>query len=116
MREATPAEAHATGEWFCFEKGAPIVGGGDGWADMWRDACCGWECKGKDRRQAFRRLHNYSLALEYPPLLIVSDKSSVVIHTAFTGTVLTLHDLLDPSKSCILKWIFTDPQRVGTAG
>ena len=74
LREATPAEAHATGEWFCFEKGAPIVGGGDGWADMWRDACCGWECKGKDRRQAFRRLHNYSLALEYQCMMRVFNK------------------------------------------
>jgi len=88
LGEATPAEADPTGEWFCFERGATKAGGGDGWADVWRCGCFGWEYKGrgKDLKAAFRQLQLYSPALEYPPLLIVSDIASIVIHTAFTGT------------------------------
>ncbi len=119
LDEATPAEADPTGTWFCFEKGAAKAGGGDGWADVWRRACFGWEykSKGKDLKLAFRQLQVYTPALEYPPLLIVSDLQTIVIHTAFTGTVpavhvLTLDDLLDAAKRRLLKWAFTDPERL----
>ncbi len=115
----TPAEADPTGSWFCFEKGAAKAGGGDGWADVWRRACFGWEYKGKGRdlNVAFKQLQIYSPALEYPPLLIVSDIETIVIHTAFTGTVpevrvLTLDDLLDGANRRLLKWAFTDPERL----
>lgn len=119
LGEPTPAEADPTGAWFCFEKGAKKAGGGDGWADVWRRACYGWEYKGKgqDLREAFKQLQLYTPALEYPPLLIVSDIETIVIHTAFTGTVpevhvITLDDLLDPAKRRLLKWAFTDPERL----
>jgi hypothetical protein len=36
-----PITADNTGEWFTFEKGAQITGGGDGWADVWRKECFG---------------------------------------------------------------------------
>jgi hypothetical protein len=60
---------------------------------------------------------SFSPALEYPPLLIVSDIDSIVLHTAFTATVpevrvLTLDDLLDANKRRLLKWAFTDPERL----
>jgi hypothetical protein len=119
LDEPTPAEADPNGEWFCFEKGAGKAGGGDGWADVWRRGCFGWEYKGKgkDLQRAFKQLQLYSPALEYPPLLIVSDIDSIVIHTAFTGMVpevhvLTLDDLADASKRRVLKWAFTEPQRL----
>lgn len=119
LNEPTPAEADPVGDWFCFEKGASKAGGGDGWADVWRRGCFGWEYKGKgkDLQRAFKQLQLYSPTLENPPLLIVSDIDSIVLHTAFTGTVpevhvLTLDDLLDANKRRLLKWAFTDPERL----
>ena len=111
LGEPTPAEADPTGTWFCFEKGVTKAGGGDGWADVWRRTCFGWEYKGKgkDLNGAFRQIQIYAPALESPPLLIVSDIATIVIHTVFTGTVptvhvLTLEDLRDAGKRRLLKY------------
>ncbi len=119
LDEPTPAEADPTGQWFTFEYGATKAGGGNGWADIWRRARFGWEYKGKgkDLQAAFKQLQLYAPALEYPPLLIVCDIDSIVIHTAFTGTVptvrvITLEDLRDPETRQVLKWAFTDPERL----
>ena len=119
LDEPTPAEADPIGAWYCFEKGAAKAGGGEGWADVWRRGCFGWEYKGKgkDLKVAFKQLQIYTPALEYPPLLIVSDIETIVIHTAFTGTVpdvhiLTLEDLRDAAKRRLLKWAFTEPERL----
>ena len=73
--------------------------------------------KGKDLNAALRQLQLYALALESPPLLVVSDIDTIVIHTAFTGTVpetrrLTLDDVLLPDKWQWLKWAFSDPERL----
>ena len=59
----------------CFERGARKDTGGDGWADVWKRHHFAWEYKGKraDLDAAFDQLRQYSLALENPPLLIVSD-------------------------------------------
>jgi hypothetical protein len=115
----TPAEADPTGTWYCFEKGATKAGGGNGWADVWKRTCFGWEYKGKgkDLQEAFKQLQIYTPALEYPPLLIVSDIATIVIHTAFTGMVpqvhvITLEDLRDAAKRRLLKWAFTEPERL----
>ncbi|AUB80318.1 class I SAM-dependent DNA methyltransferase [Candidatus Thiodictyon syntrophicum] len=119
LEEPSPAAADPTGSWYCFEKGAAKAGGGDGWADVWRRNCFGWEYKGKhkDLKKAFQQLQNYTPALEYPPLLIVSDMDRIEIHTAFTGTVpdvhvLLLEDLRDAGKRRLLKWAFTEPERL----
>ncbi len=119
LDEPTPAEADPNGTWYCFEKGAKKAGGGDGWADVWKRACFGWEYKGKgkDLEEAFKQLQIYTPALEYPPLLIVCDLDRIVIHTAFTGTVpeihvLTLEDLRDAAKRRLLKWAFSEPERL----
>lgn len=114
-----PITADPLGEWFCFEKGASKAGGGDGWADVWRRGCFAWEYKspGKDLKAAFRQLQLYTPALAYPPLLIVSDIQVIRLHTAFTGLVpwtvdLSLEDLREPAKLNLLKWAFTDPERL----
>ncbi|WP_295456406.1 DNA methyltransferase [uncultured Thiodictyon sp.] len=119
LDEPTPADADPTGSWYCFEKGAAKAGGGDGWADVWRRNCFGWEYKGKgkDLKTAFKQLQLYTPALEYPPLLIVCDLDRIVIHTAFTGTVpdvhvLLLEDLRDAGKRRLLKWAFSAPDRL----
>ena len=38
------------GDWFTFEKGATKTTGGEGWADVWRKGCFGWEYKGYGTR------------------------------------------------------------------
>jgi len=115
----SPAKADPQGDWFCFEKGANKAGGGEGWADVWRRGCFAWEYKspGKALDGAFRQLQLYTPALEYPPLLIVSDIDLIRIHTAFTGLVparhdLHLADLRDPAKLNLLKWAFLHPERL----
>jgi type II restriction/modification system DNA methylase subunit YeeA len=118
----SPTEADPHGDWFAFEKGAKKTGGGDGWADVWRRHCFAWEYKGKhkDLAAALRQLQQYALALDNPPLLIVSDMETMEIHTNFTNTVnvvhrLTLDDLADPDQFQKLKWAFLEPDRLQPA-
>ena len=119
LGEDTPIEADPEGEWYCFEKGARKDSGGDGWADVWKRERFAWEYKsqGKDLDAAFQQLRQYALALENPPLLIVSDMRRFRIHTNFTNSVsqvheFTLHDLDDPATFTKLKWAFSDPERL----
>jgi type II restriction/modification system DNA methylase subunit YeeA len=112
-----PITADPVGEWFAFEKGASKTSGGEGWADVWRKGHFAWEYKGprKDLDKAFSQLLQYSVALENPPLLIVSDMDRIRIHTNWTNTVqevheFTLEDLIDGDKREALKRAFTDPE------
>src|SRR3546814_11797123 len=75
--------AERKGEWFTVEKGANKASGGNGWADVWRRECFGWEYKGRHANldKADSQLLQYSVALENPPLLIVSDMNRIVIRT-----------------------------------
>ncbi|WP_265502889.1 type IIL restriction-modification enzyme MmeI [Paracoccus beibuensis] len=84
-----PISADPKGEWFTFEKGASKTSGGEGWADVWRRNCFAWEYQGKrkDLDRAFAQLQQYAIALENPPLLIVSDMDRIRIHTNWTNTV-----------------------------
>jgi hypothetical protein len=72
---------------YCFERGAGKASGGDGWADVWKRGHFGWENKrpGRDLRAALKQLTDYALELDNPPLLVVSDREIIEIHTAFTG-------------------------------
>ncbi|MEX5577738.1 class I SAM-dependent DNA methyltransferase [Pseudophaeobacter sp. A-200-2] len=112
-----PISADPKGDWFTFERGASKTSGGEGWADVWRKGCFAWEYKGKkkDLDKAFDQLLQYSIALENPPLLIVSDMTRIRIHTNWTNTVQQVHeittpDLLDASKRDFLRACFTDPE------
>ncbi len=117
-----PTTADPKGEWFTFEKGASKTSGGEGWADVWRKDCFAWEYKGKRKNldAAFDQLLRYSVALDHPPLLIVSDMDQILIHTNWTNTVqkvytITLDDLLDAGKRDILRNAFLDPERLKPA-
>jgi len=114
---ADPATADPKGEWFTFEKGLSKTAGAQGWADVWRKGCFAWEYKGprKDLDKAFNQLLQYSVVLENPPLLIVSDMDRIRIHTNWTNTVqevhdFTLEDLIDGDTREKLKRAFTDPE------
>ena len=119
LGEPTPAEADPTGERYCFERGARKDGGGDGWADVWKRHCFAWEYKGKhaDLDTAFSQLRQYALALENPPLLIVSDMARFRIRTNWTNSVSATHefaleDLADAAHRDKLKWAMSDPERL----
>jgi type II restriction/modification system DNA methylase subunit YeeA len=113
----TPIEADPKGEWFTFEKGATKTGGGDGWADVWKRGCFAWEYKGKRKNldEAYVQLQRYAVALENPPLLIVSDMERFRIHTNWTNTVqqvyeLTLDELSDSRRLRILRQAFSETE------
>lgn len=115
----TPVEADPTGESFTFERGATKTGGGEGWADVWKKGHFAWEYKGKhkDLSAAFTQLQRYAIALENPPLLVVSDMETISIHTNFTNTVeeihtLALEDLERPQGLEKLRWLLTEPERL----
>lgn len=119
LDEPTPNEADPDGNEYAFEKGAGKTTGGDGWADVWKRNHFAIEYKGKhkDLNAAYRQLQNYALALDSPPLLVVTDIESIVIRTHWTNTVsatfvLTLEDLLDASKRSILKNMMDNPERL----
>ncbi len=119
LGEPTPAEADPTGDVYCFERGASIEGGGDGWADVWKRHHFAWEYKGKRTNldAAFTQLRRYALALENPPLLIASDMAQFRIRTNWTNSVsetyeIGLEELVDAEKRDLLKWAFSDPERL----
>ena len=119
LGELTPTDADPTGEWYCFERGARKDTGGDGWADVWKRACFAWEYKGKHANldAAFNQLRQYALALENPPLLIVSDMVRFRIRTNWTNSVsetheFTLDDLADGATRDKLKWAMSDPEQL----
>ncbi len=103
---------------YCFERGASRTGAGHGWADVWKRGAFAWESKapGKDLGTALKQLMTYALALDNPPLLIVSDRSRIEIHTHFTGTPSEVHSIpLDeigqPLNLQKLRWLFETPDR-----
>ena len=103
---------------YCFERGATRTGAGHGWADVWMRGHFGWENKGPggDLGGALRQLMTYALALDNPPLLVVSNRALTEIHTHFTGTpsethTIRLEDIGTPDNQQKLRWLFTDPER-----
>ena len=119
LGEPTPAEADPSGERYCFERGARKDTGGDGWADVWKRHCFAWEYKGRRANldAAFDQLRQYALALENPPLLIVSDMARFRIRTHWTNSVsetheFTLDDLAEAAVRDKLKWAMSDPERL----
>jgi len=119
LGEPTPTDADPKGEWYCFERGATKTTCGEGWADVWKRGCFGWEYKGKrkDLNAAFAQLQQYALALENPPLLVVCDLDRFRIHTNWTNSVSQVHefslvDLKEPEVRQKLKWVLSDPEKL----
>ena len=119
LGEPTPAEADPRGDHYCFERGALKDSGGEGWADVWKRHCFAWEYKRKRSNldAAFDQLRQYALALENPPLLIVSDMRRFRIRTNWTNSVSRTHefgldDLADAAVREKLKWAMSDPSRL----
>lgn len=112
----TPTDADAIGDTYCFEKGATKSTGGQGFADVWKKHCFGWEYKGPSANldAAYAQLQRYAVALENPPLLIVSDTKTIVVRTNWTNSVSEVHtlelaDLLQADKREFLRNCFLNP-------
>ncbi len=118
LGEPTPNEA-ADPDGYSFEKGAAKTDGRAGFADVWKRGCFGWEYK-KDRAnldRAYQQLQLYSVALENPPLLVVSDTKRFRIYTNWTNTVQAKHDfaledLAHTETRELLHNVFQNPERL----
>lgn len=113
----TPVEDDPTGERFTFEAGVAKLGGGQGFADVWKRGFFAWEYKGKHANldKAYQQLQQYREALLNPPLLIVSDMDTIQVHTNFTNTVKKIHtitfdDLVSGGGMAALRAIFYNPE------
>jgi hypothetical protein len=108
-------------EHYCFERGVTKTGSAagrtNGWADVWFQAHFAWEYKGpgKNLEAALRQLMQYALPLESPPLLVVSDRLKIEVHTHFTGTpserhFFALEDITRPEVQQRLRALWTQPE------
>ena len=102
-----------------FEYGAKKASGGDGWADVWKKGCFGWENKkpGRDLKLALKQLTDYAHNLESPPLLVVCDRERIEIHTVFNGypdepRTIWLQDIGLVENLQTLRWLFTDTEKL----
>jgi type II restriction/modification system DNA methylase subunit YeeA len=112
----TPREADPEHTWFTYEYGATKTSGGEGWADVWKKGYFGWEAKGTHRSldRAYEQLKMYADALQNPPLLVVSDLQTIIVHTNFTNTVkreyrFTVEQLAEYETRQILEAVFKHP-------
>ncbi|MER0239698.1 type IIL restriction-modification enzyme MmeI [Fulvimarina sp. MAC8] len=123
LDEPTPGDVDPTGLDYGFEVGATKTTGGHGFADVFKRGCFGWEYKGTkgDLNGAFAQLQRYAVALDNPPLLIVSDMGTTIrIHTNWTNSVsktyeIPIVELEDAAQRERLKHAFTDPDALRPA-
>jgi|CXWL01.1.fsa_nt_gi SAM-dependent methyltransferase len=109
-------------ERYCFERGVTKTGSlsarTDGFADVWLRGHFAWEYKapGKSLEGALRQLMMYALPLESPPLLVVSDRLRIEVHTHFTGTpserhVFLLEEITRPDMQQRLRALWQAPEQ-----
>jgi N-6 DNA Methylase len=104
-------------EHYTFEKGTLKLGEARGFADVFKRGAFAWENKGPnaDLKGALKQLKMYASALDNPPLLVVSDRLVIEVHTQFTGTPtevhrFTLKDLTDPARVSVLRKVWLQPE------
>ena len=103
-------------EGYRFEEKSQVIGGKTGYADVVLRGSFAWENKapGKNLDSALKQLLTYSLALANPPILVVSDRLTIRVHTQFTGHpsethTVGLYELDQPEKLALLRRIWTAP-------
>ncbi len=118
---AKPAAMDAGNAFFIFEAGAVKHGGGNGFADVWYKGHFAIEYKGSHGNldRAYDQLLQYRESLENPPLLIVSNIQTIIIHPNFTNSVnkpitISLDDLLTPEGIFCIRSIFYAPDALQT--
>lgn len=126
LGEPTPS-SDATGDQYAFEKHVKKAGTGEtGYADVFsRDHfIVEYKAHGKSLGKALQQALLYARELGNPPLLVVSDLSTVEIHTNFTASTprairLTLDDIArdapvggDLTALSALRALFRDPGKL----
>src|SRR6476469_4664399 len=122
LGEPTPNDPGVDADGYSFERGVSKTDGTGGFADVWKRGHFGWEYK-KDRAnldRAYQQLQLYSVALENPPLLIVSDTKRFRIYTNWTNTVqekheFALQDLAHTKTRELLRDAFRNPEKLKPA-
>ena len=122
VEHGTPNEMDPRQEWFTFERALRESSGRNGRADVYKRGYFAWEFKGlhRDLDEAYRQLQRYREALNNPPILVVSDFRTIVVHTNFTNKVSIVHtilldDLGEPEQLGILRSVFNDPDALEPA-
>ena len=112
----TPGELDPQQKWFTFERSVREASGRLGRADVYKLGYFAWEFKGlhRDLNAAYAQLQRYREALNNPPILVVSDFRTIVVHTNFTNKVPQVHtilleDLDEPDQLDILRKVFHQP-------
>ena len=102
---------------YLFEEKGAVIGGRTGYADVFMRGVFVWENKapGGNLDAAFRQLLAYSFAMSSPPILVVSDRLTIRIHTQFTGHptqthLIRLEELDQPDKLALLRRIWNEPE------
>jgi len=102
---------------YLFEQDTLVLGEARGYADVFKRNHFAWENKapGKSLDLALKQLLTYSLALSNPPLLVVCDRLTILIHTQFNGHPSEVHTVLlgeldQPAKQALLRRLWTDPE------
>lgn len=106
-------------EGYRFEEKSQVIGGKTGYADVFMRGVFAWENKapGKSLDAALKQLLTYSLALANPPILVVSDRLTIRVHTQFTGHPSETHEPATPhtSRSLTCAQPLPRPKRSETA-
>ncbi len=104
-------------EGYRFEEKSTVIGGKTGYADVFMRGVFAWENKapGKNLDTALKQLLTYSLALSNPPILVVSDRLTIRVHTQFTGHPSATHEVRiaemdQPANLALLRRIWTAPE------
>lgn len=121
LGQPTPHDIDPHGDFYRFEKPLTKVGGGAGFADVWRKDRFAWEYKTRGKypnlSAAYQQLLLYKEDLDNPPVLAACDIANYEVHIAFTGhkTVIerfTHEDLATVSTRDFLRLAFTQPQQL----
>ena len=116
LEHGTPGELDPRQEWFTFERSVREASGRLGRADVYKRGYFAWEFKGlhRDLDAAYAQLQRCREALNSPPILVVSDFRTIIVHTNFTNKVSEVHtilldDLGEPENLEILGKVFHHP-------
>ena len=116
VEHGTPGELDPRQEWFTFERSVRQASGRPGRADVYKRGYFAWEFKGihDDLNAAYAQLQRYREALNNPPILVVSDFRTIIVHTNFTNKISEIHeisldDLGEPEQLDILRKVFHQP-------
>lgn len=103
---------------YCFEKRVNL-GDKSGFADVYKEGYFVGEFKrpGSSIVDAFNQAHRYAVALDNPPILIVTDLRNIVIRSCWTrmrskDIWASVDCLADPDKKEVLVWAMTEPERL----